>query len=119
LCESSNITDYVLGNVTYAVTITGEYLDGIWVIGIGWLRLQGGSEFAEVVVHVISVFNACNIKFQVVHALYALILWPDTYVVAFVLDAEVLEFLDGHLFSVGRTDGHLNRLARRLAIMGF
>jgi hypothetical protein len=66
LYESSNITDYILWDVTYAVTITGEYLDGILVIGIGWLRLQAGSEFADVVVHVISMFNACNIELDIV-----------------------------------------------------
>ena len=107
--EAGEFADFVcpiFGDVADAVAIVGEYLDGIRVIFIGWLRLQGGSEFTKVFFHVLAMGDACNIELNIVYALKAFILWPHADVVAFILDAEVLEFLDGGVFSVGGTDGH-------------
>jgi len=43
--------------------------------------------------YVLAVRDACNTELEVVYALNALNLWPDADMVAFVLDAEVLELL--------------------------
>ena len=95
--ESGEVTDFVChvpGDVAYAVTISGEYLDGIRVVFVGWLRLQGGNELTQVVVYMFAVGDACNVEFDVVYTLKSLILGPDADVVAFVLDAEVTETLN-------------------------
>ena len=44
-------------------------------------------------IDVFAVRDACNGEFEIVT--YAHILWPDADVIAFVFDAEILEFLDG------------------------
>ena len=104
--EAGEFADFVcpiFGDVADAVAIVGEYLDGIRVIFIGWLRLQGGSEFTKVFFHVLAMGDACNIELDVVYTLKARFVWPDANVVAFVLDTEVAEFLDGCIFATVRT----------------
>ena len=79
--EAGEFADFVcpiFGDVADAVAIVGEYLDGIRVVIVGRLRLQGGSEFAEVVVYVLAVGDACNIKLDIVYASKALIFWPHS-----------------------------------------
>ena len=77
------------------MAFTGDYLDGVLVIGVGRVGFQGGGELADVFIDVFAVRDACNSEFDVVYTLKALVFWPDANVVAFVLDAEVLKFLDG------------------------
>ena len=92
--EAANFVGYILWNVTDAVAIAGEYLDGICVVGVGWVGFQGGDKLAEVVVYVFAVGDACNVEFDVVYTLKALTLGPDAHVVAFIPDAEVSEILN-------------------------
>ena len=100
--DGRKVTDalrLILRDVTNAVAIAGEYLDGIGIIGVGGVWFQGGYKLTEVVVYVLAIGNACNGEFEIVT--YALILWPHADMVAFVFDTEVLEFLDGGIFTVG------------------
>jgi hypothetical protein len=83
-----------------------DYLDSVLVVGVGRVGFQGGNKLAEVFVYVLAVGDACNLEFDVIYTLKALIFGPHADVVAFVLDAEVLEFLDGGVFTVWGTDGH-------------
>ena len=59
-----------------------------------------------------TILNACNIKSY--HIKMVIVLWPDDDVVAFVLDAEVAEFLDWYIFVVVRTDDYTNARSFRL-----
>ena len=94
--ESGEVTDVlrlVFGDVSDTVAFTGDYLDGVLVVGVGWVGFQGGSELSEVFINVFALCDARNGELEIVT--YALILWPDADMVAFVLDAEVLKFFDG------------------------
>lgn len=96
--ESGEVTDVgglVFGDVADTVAFTGDYLDSVLVVGIGRVGFQGGSELAEVFVDVFAMCDACNGEFEIIHTLNAIILGPDADVIAFVFDAEILEFLDG------------------------
>jgi hypothetical protein len=77
------------------VAVIGHYLDGIGVVGVCGVGDEGCHKFAEVLVYMLAVGNACNIELYIVYTLKTLILWPDADVVAFILDAEVLKFLNG------------------------
>jgi hypothetical protein len=96
------------------MAVVGHYFDGIGVIVVGGVGDEGCHKFAEVFTYVFAVSDACNIELDVVYTLIALILWPDAYVVAFVLDAEVAEFLDWYIFVVVRTDDYTNARSFRL-----
>lgn len=82
----------VTRDVADAVAFAGDNGNGLRVIGIGGLGFQGGDDFSEVFVDVLTVSDAGNGELKVVA--YALILGPDTDVVAFVAEAEVIETLD-------------------------
>ena len=109
--ESGEVTDVgglVFGDVADTVTITGDYLDSVLVVGIGRVGFQGGSELSEVFVDVFAMCDACNREFEIIHTLNAVILGPDTDVITFVFDAEIFQFLNGgSVFSIGSTDGQL------------
>ena len=45
----------VLGNVADVVTVFGEYFDGIGVVGVGWLWLQGADMLAYIFNDVLAV----------------------------------------------------------------
>ena len=95
----------------------GEHLYGIWVVFVSWLWFQSTDTFAKIVVYVLAVGDACNIELDIVYALKALILWPDADMVAFVLDAEVLEFMDGCI-GITAANYYLHlRCANRVAIL--
>ena len=67
--ESGEVTDFVChvpGDVAYAVTIAGEYLDGVFVVWIGGVWFQGGDKLSEVVVYVFAVGDSCNIELYIV-----------------------------------------------------
>lgn len=109
MCESSDITGYILWDVADTVAIAGEYLNGLRVVGIGWVGFQGGDKLSEMVVYVFSVCDACNLEFDVVYTLKALIFWPYADVIAFALDTEVAETPNLWLFVIIRTDIHMDR----------
>ena len=93
--ESGEVTDVgglVFRDVADTVPFTGDYLDGFFVVGVGRVGFQGGTELAEVFINVFAMCDACNGEFEVVT--YALILGPNANVVAFVLDAEVSKILN-------------------------
>jgi len=111
--ESDEVTDVlrlVFGDVADTVAFMSDYLDGVLVVWVGRVGFQGGSELAKVLIYMLAMCDACNGKFEIVT--YALILWPDTDMVAFVLNAEIAEML--HLRGV---DGLTRR--RLLLLSGF
>ena len=57
--------------------------------------------FTDIILNVAAMRHACNVKFDIIEVLYASILWPYADVIAFVFDAEVLEFLNDWLFQWG------------------
>lgn len=91
--EVTDVGGLVFGDVADAVAFTGDYLDSVLVVGIGWVGLQGGSELADVLIYMFAVRYACNGKFEIINTLDAIILGPDTDMVAFIFDAEVAETL--------------------------
>lgn len=94
--DGGEIADFgccVTRHITDAMAVVGHYLDGIGVIVVGRVGFKGGSELSDVFIDVFAMCDACNREFDIVT--YALILWPDADMVAFVFDAEVLKFLDG------------------------
>jgi hypothetical protein len=96
--KGGDVTDSicsVAGDIAEVMTVRSEYLDGIFVVVVCWLWFQCGNELTKVVVDTFVMRDSCNIELDIVYTLKALILWPYAYVVALVLDAEVLEFLDG------------------------
>ena len=95
--ESDEVTDVlrlVFWDVADAVAFTGDYLDSVLVVWVGRVGFQGGSELAEVLIYMFAVRDACNGELEIIHTLNAIILGPDTDMVAFFLNAEVLKFLD-------------------------
>ena len=94
--ESGEVTDVlrlVFWNIADTVAFTGDYLDGVLVVGVGRVGFQDGIELAEVFIDVFAMCDACNIELDIIYTLITLILGPDAYVVAFVFDAEVAETL--------------------------
>ena len=107
-CRITDFCGHILWDIANMVMVACHHLDGIRVIGIAWFCFQGTFELSEIFVNILTIGHACNIElddFKLV-----VILWPDAYVVAFVFDAEVLELLDGSIFTFDGTDGHSNRL---------
>jgi hypothetical protein len=92
--EVTDVLRLVFGDVANAVAFMSDYLDSVLVVGVGRVGFQGGSELAKVLIYMFAVRDACNGKFEIIHTLITLILWPDADVVAFIFDAEVLKFLD-------------------------
>jgi len=104
--EVTNVLRLVFGDVADTVAFMSDYLDGVLVVGVGRVGFQGGNELTEVLIYMFAVRDACNGKFEIIHTLDALILGPDTDMVAFVLNAEIAELL--HLRGVDRlTRGRL------------
>ena len=105
--ESGEVTDIgglVFGDIADTVAFTGDYLDSVLVVLVGRVGFQGGSELAKVFIYMFAMRDARNGEFEIVT--YALILWPDADVIAFVLDTEIAEPL--HLRGVdGLTRGRL------------
>lgn len=92
----TNVTDGiggVLGYIAEVMTVRSEYLDGIRIVGVCRFRLQGSDKLTEMAVDTFSVGNACNVELDV--STNRLVFRPYVYIVSFVLDAEVSEFLDG------------------------
>jgi hypothetical protein len=92
--ESGEVTDVlrlVFGDVADTVAFTGDYFDGVLVVGIGRVGFQGGSELTEVLIYMFAVRDTCNGKLEIVTN--TLILWPDADMVAFVFDTEIAETL--------------------------
>ena len=87
------------------MAVASDYLDSIRIIWIGGFWYKVGNEFAKMFVDMFAVGDACDIEPDIVQTLITLILRPYTYVVAFVFDAEITEFLDGSIFAAVRTDG--------------
>lgn len=73
------------------VAVGGEYLDGVIVVWVGRLWLQNAYELTEVVVDIITMRQTCYIELYDIEL--AVILWPYADMIAFVIDAEVLESL--------------------------
>ena len=86
------------------VSVGGEYLDGVVVVWVGRLWLQNAYELTEVVVDIVTMRQTCYIELYDIEL--AVILWPHADVVAFVIDAEVLETLNTGFFVIIRTDNH-------------
>jgi len=104
--EVTDVLRLVFGDVADAVAFAGDYLDSVLVVGVSRVGFQDGSELAKVLIYMFAVRDACNGKFEIIHTLDALILGPDTDMVAFVLNAEIAELL--HLRGVDRlTRGRL------------
>ena len=116
--ERGEITDVgglVFGDVADTMAFTGDYLDGVLVVGVGRVWFQGGSELAEVFINVFAMCDTCNGKFEIVT--YSLNFWPYADVVAFVLDTEILEFLDWRI-RITATNYYFHlRCANRVAIV--
>ena len=92
--ESDEVTDIlrlVFGDVADAVAFAGDYLDSVLVVGVSRVGFQGGSELAKVFIYMFAMSDACNGKFEKVT--YALVLWPDADMVAFVFYTEVANTL--------------------------
>ena len=81
--------------VANAVTVGGDYFDSIRIVWIGGFWNKVSNELTKKFVDMFTVGDACDIEPDIVQTLITLILRPYTYVVAFVFDAEVAEFLDG------------------------
>lgn len=68
-CEVTYFPGHILGDIAKAVAIAGEYLNGLWVVGIERVGLKGGDKLAEVVVYIFSVCDTCNLEFDVVYTM--------------------------------------------------
>ena len=98
--EAGKVTDdrcCVTWYVANAVTVGSDYLDSIRIVRIGGFWYKVGNKFANMFVDMFAVGDACDIEPDIVQTLITLILRPYTYVVAFVFDAKVAEFLDGRI----------------------
>ena len=93
--EVTNVLRLVFGDVANTVAFMSDYLDSVLVVGVGRFGFQGGSELADVVIYMFAMRDACNGEFDVVYTLKVLIFWPNADVIAFILDAEIAELLDG------------------------
>lgn len=96
--EVTDIGGLVFGDVANMVAFMSDYLNSVLVVGVGRIWFHGGSELAKVFIDVFAMCDACNGELEIVT--YALIFWPDAYVVAFVFDAKILKTL--HLRVVDR-----------------
>ena len=92
-CRITDFCGHILWDIANMVMVACQHFDGIGVIGIVRFCFQGTFELSEIFVNIVSVRDSGNIEFYNVKL--AIILWPDADVVAFVLDAEVLEILNG------------------------
>ena len=115
--EVTNVLRLVFGDVADTVAFMSDYLDGVLVVWVGRVGFQGGSELAKVLIYMLAMCDACNGEFEIIHTLNAIILGPDTDMVAFVLDTEILEFLDGCI-RITATNYYLHlRCANRVAVV--
>ena len=89
--ERADLSGHVLGNVADAMAVSGNYLDGIGVVWVRRVGDEGAGELSDVVFDIIHVVHPGDGEVQVIAE--ALVFWPDADVVAFVLDAEVLQVL--------------------------
>ena len=105
-CEVADFHSHILWNIAKAVAIAGEYLDGLWVVGIERVGLKGGDKLAEVVAYMFAVGDACNIELNIVQSLKALILWPHADVVALIFDAEIAKTPNLWFLVIIRFDNH-------------
>lgn len=93
LCECANFVGHIFWDVAEMVAVIGEYLNGVWIIGVCWFCFQNSNRFTKIFINVVTIFNACYTKSY--HIKMVVVLWPYRNIVAFVLDAEIFEFLDG------------------------
>ena len=89
--ERADLGGHVLRNIADAMSVTGNYLNGILVVWVRRVGDEGAGELSDVVFDIIHVVHPGDGEVQVIAE--ALVLWPDADVVAFVLDAEVLQVL--------------------------
>ena len=77
--ESGEVTDVlrlVFGDVAYSVPFTGDYLNGILVVGVGRVGFQGGSKLSKVFINVFAMCDACNFKFDIIKTMIPIVFWP-------------------------------------------
>ena len=91
--DFAHFSCHVFWDVADMMSVRGEYLDGILVVVVCWFRFHGANEFTNVIVDIVTVGHSCDIELQIIS--YELVFGPDADVVAFVLDAEVLQLLHG------------------------
>ena len=84
----SDSCSHIPGYIADTVTFVCHNLDGVWIAGIRWFRLQGSDKLAEVFIDMFTVGNACNIKFY--NVWHILIFWPYLYIITIILDAKVM-----------------------------
>lgn len=97
--ERADLGGHVLGNIADAMSVTGNYLDGILVVWVRRVGDEGAGELSDVVTDVIHVVHPGDGEVQVIAE--ALVLWPYADVVAFVFDAEVLQVIHLGIFFFG------------------
>jgi hypothetical protein len=102
--DATDFRSHVAWNVADTVAITGDYLDGLRVVLVVRVSDKSGNELAKVIVDVLAVGNACDGELDDIKLVT--VLGPYADVIAFVFDAEVLEFLNGCIFAVTRIDDY-------------
>ena len=80
--EVANVLGLVHRYIADMMTVMGDHLDGIWVIFVSWLWLQGADTFTQIVVYIITMGQACNVELLIIAN--QLVFWPDCDVIAFV-----------------------------------
>ena len=84
----SDSCSHIPGYIADTVPFDCNNLDGVWIAGIRWFRLQGSDKLAEVFADMFTVGNASNVKFY--NVWHTLIFWPYLYIITIILDAEVM-----------------------------
>ena len=62
--EVANVLGLVHRYIADVMTISCEDLDGIRVVLVGWFCFQGTGTLAKIVVDIITMRHACNVKFK-------------------------------------------------------
>jgi len=103
------------GDIAGMVSIGGKYLDSVRVVGIGGFRFECTDKLAEVVVYVVAMGHAGDMELNNIKLV--VVFWPYAHMVAFVFDAEVLEFADGHILVTVRVNGYSDERNGRFYIL--
>ena len=102
--DIAHFSCHVFWDVADMVAVMGEYLNGVWIVGVCWFCFQNSNRFTKIFINVVTILNACYIKSY--HIKMAVVFWPYAHMVAFVFDAEVLKFTDGRILFTVRVNGY-------------
>jgi hypothetical protein len=106
---------HTLGDIADMVSIGSKHLDSVRIVGVGGFSFEGTNKLAEVVVYVVAMGHAGDMELNNIKLV--VVFWPYAHMVAFVFDAEVLEFADGHILVTVRVNGYSDERNGRFYIL--